>query len=78
MKKEAAYLIGVCLENLEVERRLVLTARYLEDVSLQDLASGFSCTPQAIHYREKQALSQMRKCLEKNGWHWDGSEEEVF
>jgi RNA polymerase sigma factor (sigma-70 family) len=76
LKKEIAALISRCMAELESQRQLILSARYLEDLRLKELAERFACTLQAIHYQEKQALKQMRVCLEKNGWQWDGSESE--
>lgn len=74
MRKEIAELIQHCLANLGDGRtRLILAARYLEDITLQDLADRFGCTAQTVHYQEKKGLKKMRSCLEKNGWEWDGS-----
>jgi len=78
LRKEIARLIEYCLAHLNAEQRLILTARYLEDMKLKDLAPRFSLTVQAVHYREKQALAQMRSCLEGNGWRWTGSEGDIF
>ena len=77
LKDEVAALIQHCLDRLEsAKQRMILAARYFEDMRLKDLAVGFSCTEQAVHYQEGKALEKMRDCLEKNGWQWDGSEDE--
>ncbi len=75
LKKEISGLIQLCLDRLESGRqRLILAARYLEDMRLRELAESFGCTEQAVHYQERKGLQQMQSCLEKNGWQWDGSE----
>ncbi len=78
LQKERAALVGHCLKQLKTARqRLILVARYLEDVRLKELAVQFNCTEQAVHYQETVALKQMRTCLEGNGWQWDKDEDNV-
>jgi RNA polymerase sigma factor (sigma-70 family) len=75
LKKEIAALVAHCLGQLKTARqRLILTARYLEEMRLKDLAVRFNCTEQAVHYQEGIALKQMRSCLENNDWQWDGED----
>lgn len=76
LKKEIADLIDYCLKQLENSRqRLIVTARYLQETSLKELALLFDCTEQAIHYQERQGLGKMRSCLDDNGWQWEGDED---
>ncbi len=78
LKEEIASLIKHCLEQLKTpKQRLILTARYLEEMRLKELAVLFNCTEQAVHYQERISLQQMRSCLEDNGWQWEKDEENV-
>lgn len=69
LQKELALLVEHCLQKLpEIQDRLIVKARKLEDITLRELAESFKCSIESIRKREKVALTQLRECLQRNGW----------
>lgn len=79
LKKEIVELLEACLAQLKDPRqRFIIVARFQEDITLKLLSEQFAVTEQAICYQVNQGLDKMKNCLQKNGWQWDGSENELF
>jgi RNA polymerase sigma factor for flagellar operon FliA len=68
LRQEISMLIQKCLEAIEQKDRLVLVARFLEEVKLRELAAMMGCTVQNVSQGEKRALKKMKTCFESNGW----------
>lgn len=72
LEDEIGRLIQYCLELIEpAEDRLIISARFLEEMKLRELAESFGCSTQRVHQRMKRGLVQMRNCFETNDWMWD-------
>lgn len=79
LKNEIVDLLESCLAGLkDARQRFILVAKFQEDLTLRELGESFALTEQAIHYQANQGLKQMKSCLQKNGWQWDGTEEDLF
>jgi RNA polymerase sigma factor for flagellar operon FliA len=68
LRKELAKLIHQCLETLTDRIRLVLLARYFEELKLREIAATLSCSAENVRLMQKQAEEGMKTCLENNGW----------
>ena len=68
LRKELTKLIQKCLETLTDRIRLVLMARYFEDLRLREIAATLSCSAENVRLMQKQAEEDMKNCLEQNGW----------
>jgi RNA polymerase sigma factor (sigma-70 family) len=72
LENEIGNLIQRCLELVEpAEDRLIISARFLGEMKLCDLAESFGVSTQRVHQRMKRGLGQMRNCFETNDWTWD-------
>ena len=68
LRKELAKLIQKCIEMLNDKIRLVLLARYFEELKLREIAATLNCSAENVRLMQKQAEENMKTCLEKNGW----------
>ncbi len=67
LRQEISELLEHCLKKLpEVRDRIIVKARQLEDITLKELAKSFSCSIESIRKREKNALIQLKECLQRN------------
>ncbi len=77
MKKELAELIRKCLEIIKNKSRLVLMARYFEELTLREIAATLGCSIEKVRLDQKKAEKKMKTCLEDQGWTGEGLDEIV-
>lgn len=57
-----------CIENIRNTRdRFILIARYLEETTLEQLASTWECNRETIRLRQKAAEESVKKCMKRHG-----------
>ena len=62
--QEELYQLRQALYSLDKEYQLLLYYRYWEDMSQEDVAKLLSLSQQAVSYRERYALRQLKKIVQ--------------
>lgn len=66
-RREAAELVRGAIENLTVEHRSVITLRYIEDMSYDEIAEALNCPVGTVKSRIHYALQRIAKSLPGTG-----------
>ena len=63
---ETAEALHVALQSLSVDHRRVLTLRFLEDMSIEEIATVLDCSPGTIKSRLHYARAALRRRIEED------------
>ena len=69
LQKELLEVVSKCLQSIrDPKERLILMGRFLEGLTLKQLAAPLGWSIENVRLRQKKALAHMRSCLKRHGW----------